>query len=51
VLTVPKAQLPSSLVYGPIGYSGLRLVTCGGAFDTSTGHYVDNVIVFTSLVG
>jgi hypothetical protein len=51
VLTVPKAQFPSTVVYGPIGYAGLRLVTCGGAFNASTGHYVDNVIVFTSLVG
>jgi sortase (surface protein transpeptidase) len=51
VLTVPKAQFPSSVVYGPIGYAGLRLVTCGGPFDSSTGHYVDNVIVFTTLVG
>jgi hypothetical protein len=29
----------------------LRLVTCGGAFDRSTGHYTDNVIVFASLGG
>jgi len=50
VLTVPKAQFPDQAVYGPIGYAGLRLVTCGGPFDASTGHYVDNVIVFTSLV-
>ncbi|GEM_PF-5169658 len=28
----------------------LRLVTCGGAFDSSTGHFVDNVIVFATLV-
>jgi hypothetical protein len=29
----------------------LRLVTCGGRFDTSTGHYVNNHIVFAWLVG
>jgi hypothetical protein len=23
----------------------LRLVTCGGDFDASTGHYTDNIIV------
>lgn len=50
VLTVPKAKFPDSVVYGPIGYAGLRLITCGGAFNPATGHYVDNVIVFTSLV-
>ena len=50
VLTVPKAQFPTNVVYGPIGYAGLRLVTCGGPFDSATGHYVDNIIVFTSLM-
>jgi hypothetical protein len=24
----------------------LRLITCGGSFDRSTGHYRDNVIVY-----
>jgi len=24
----------------------LRLITCGGGFDRSTGHYRDNVIVY-----
>ena len=47
---VPKAQFPTNVVYGPIGYAGLRLVTCGGPFDSATGHYVDNIIVFTSLM-
>jgi benzodiazapine receptor len=28
----------------------LRLITCGGAFDTHTGRYVDNVVVFAHLV-
>jgi hypothetical protein len=27
----------------------LRLVTCGGQFDTSTGHYRSNIIVFATL--
>jgi len=30
----PKAHFPSSTVYGPIGYAGLRLISCGGSSDT-----------------
>ncbi|HEY5246935.1 MAG TPA: class F sortase [Dermatophilaceae bacterium] len=51
LLQVPKAKFPSNEVYGKIAYAGLRLITCGGAFDASTGHYVDNLIVFTTLNG
>ena len=28
----------------------LQLVTCGGAFDSATGHYLSNTVVYTSLV-
>lgn len=45
-----KAQFPALLVYGSHGYSGLQLVTCGGVFDSQTGHYLSNVVVYTSLV-
>jgi hypothetical protein len=45
---VPKARFPTRAVYGPQPEAALRLVTCGGAFDRSTGHYVDNVIVFAA---
>jgi sortase (surface protein transpeptidase) len=45
-----KTQFPTRLVYGPHGYSGLQLVTCGGVFDSQTGHYLSNVVVYTSLV-
>jgi hypothetical protein len=48
---VAKDRFPGELVYGEdIDYPALRLVTCGGAFDPRTGHYVDNVIAFTRLV-
>lgn len=41
-----KAQFPTSLVYGSAtGRAEIRLITCGGAYDRSTGHYLDNVIV------
>ena len=41
-----KAEFPTALVYGPTRSPELRLVTCGGSFDSQTGHYLDNVVVF-----
>lgn len=46
----PKDEFPTELVYGDTEYAALRLLTCGGPFDRAAGHYVDNVIVFASLV-
>jgi LPXTG-site transpeptidase (sortase) family protein len=46
---VSKDDFPTSRVYGPVGRAELRLITCGGPFDSSTGHYVDNIIVFAHL--
>ena len=45
-----KSVFPTDKVYGPTDVSTLRLVTCGGKFDRSTGHYVDNLIVYADLV-
>jgi hypothetical protein len=45
----PKNNFPTRLVYGDIDHAGLRILTCGGAFDDSTGHYEDNIVVFASL--
>jgi sortase (surface protein transpeptidase) len=50
VETFLKAQFPSQKVYGPHGVRGLQLVTCGGDFDKASGHYLSNVVAFTSLV-
>jgi hypothetical protein len=47
----PKDAFPTKLVYGNIGHAGLRLLTCGGAFDATTGHYLDNIVVFASFTG
>ncbi len=47
----PKDQFPTRLVYGSTDHAALRLITCGGPFDYATGHYLDNVVVFASLVG
>ena len=42
---------PTVLVYGELNYAGLRLITCGGAFDATTGLYEFNVVAFAELVG
>ena len=44
----PKRSFPTALVYQGDGKASLRLVTCGGEFDRSTGHYLDNTIVFAA---
>jgi hypothetical protein len=41
-----KDAFPTDTVYAPTAGAELRLITCGGAFDRSSGHYLDNVIVF-----
>jgi len=46
----PKRRFPTRLVYRKTGGPSLRLITCDGRFDGRTGHYVDNYIVFASLV-
>jgi sortase (surface protein transpeptidase) len=48
---VSKRAFPTSQVYGPVSGSQLRLITCDGAFDPGTGHFVDNLIVFGTLTG
>jgi sortase (surface protein transpeptidase) len=48
--TYNKSSFPAQQVYGSHGYSGLQLVTCGGQFDRQTGHYLSNVVAYTSLV-
>jgi sortase (surface protein transpeptidase) len=45
-----KTAFPTSEVYGHLSYAGLRLITCGGVFDYSTGHYLSNVIVYARAV-
>lgn len=46
-----KANFPTATVYGDTkGRAELRLITCGGAFDQSTGHYVDNIVAFAHLL-
>lgn len=44
-----KSAFPTSDVYGTTPTPTLRLITCDGTFDTATGHYTDNLIVFADL--
>jgi len=39
--------LPASL-WVTTGQPKLALVTCGGPFDATTGHYSDNLIVWAT---
>ena len=50
VQTYPKDAFPTSAVYGPTPDAELRLITCGGAFDSTSGHYLNNVVAYATLV-
>jgi sortase (surface protein transpeptidase) len=42
----PKTALPTRRIWSRTRRPVLRLITCGGGFDRSTGHHRDNVIVY-----
>lgn len=44
-----KSKFPTATVYGNTDFAALRLITCGAAFDYTTGHYLSNTVVFASL--
>ena len=44
-----KAHFPAQEVYGPEPYPALRLITCGGAFDQATGHYLSNIVAYARM--
>ncbi|GAB3349421.1 class F sortase [Modestobacter lapidis] len=47
----PKEEFPTIDVYGNTDDAQLRLITCGGDFDSAVRSYEDNVIAFATLVG
>lgn len=47
---VGKEHLPYDRIWPETTEPLLRLVTCGGAFDHSTGNYRDNIIVYAHQV-
>lgn len=44
-----KDSFPTLTVYGPTNYASLRLITCGGDYDSVRGHYLKNTVVFAAL--
>jgi LPXTG-site transpeptidase (sortase) family protein len=50
VQKVAKNAFPTAVIYGKDRYPSLRLITCGGPFDRTTGHYLDNIIVYAHLL-
>jgi len=50
VQTYLKDHFPTEDVYGPVPDAELRLITCGGAFDLATGHYLSNIVVYATEV-
>ena len=49
VARFPQSRFPSREVYGAIDHAGLRLITCGGTYDSANHRYLDNVVVFAKL--
>jgi LPXTG-site transpeptidase (sortase) family protein len=45
VQEVPKQRFPVDRVFGPTTARRLWLITCGGDFDYTTRHYLDNIVV------
>ena len=50
-VSVPKRYFPVARVHASTPDSTIALVTCGGRFDSETGHYELNVLVFAKLAG
>ncbi|WP_299519451.1 class F sortase [uncultured Serinicoccus sp.] len=46
----PKNTFPTAQVYGNTTGPELRVITCGGTFSDTTGHFDDNIIVFAREV-
>jgi sortase (surface protein transpeptidase) len=42
----PKDDFPTHQVYDKTPGPTLRLITCGGTFDDSIGHYRDNIVAY-----
>jgi LPXTG-site transpeptidase (sortase) family protein len=50
VAQYPKTDFATEEVYGPTTGPELRLITCGGTFDSSRRSYRDNVVVYAVAV-
>jgi LPXTG-site transpeptidase (sortase) family protein len=50
MIRVPKSRFPTKRVYARTKQPTLRLITCAGPLNPSTGHHPDNYIVFATNV-
>jgi len=50
VRELPKPDFPVNQVFGSTKRHMLWLITCGGAFDYQTGHYLSNIVVSATWV-
>jgi LPXTG-site transpeptidase (sortase) family protein len=50
VRELPKPDFPVNQVFGGTERHMLWLITCGGAFDYLTGHYLDNIVVSATWI-
>ena len=50
VYTAGKDELDLGAVFRREGGEALHLVTCGGEFDATTGHYTDNVVAIAEPI-
>jgi LPXTG-site transpeptidase (sortase) family protein len=50
VQTYLKDRFPTEDVYGAVPDAELRLITCGGTFDSATGHYLSDIVVYAVAV-
>jgi sortase (surface protein transpeptidase) len=44
-----KSEFPTQAVFGPVDHAALRLITCGGDYESSAHRYLGNVVVFARL--
>ena len=49
VVEYPKKSFPTQAIYGNTPNAQIRLITCGGRFDSHARSYVDNIVVFATL--
>jgi len=50
VVSYPKSSFPAAQVYGNTKNPQLRLITCGGRYDSVRRSHVDNIVVYASSV-
>jgi LPXTG-site transpeptidase (sortase) family protein len=50
VSELPKPNFPVNQVFGGTTRHMLWLITCGGAFDYQTGHYLSNIVVSATWI-